>query len=224
MASRGWKGDGIFCLEGEWGTELGDRSSVLPILDLLDRLGLAPSVRRDVATREEFFHHLNRWSLKSNRRFPILYIACHGWDQMIYLRPETLAEERAVARGKYDEDQTGAPFVDLDEIEYALKGKAVGRPIYFGSCSTLRADDKLLKAFARSTGAPAVVGYENDVDWLLAASFEVLLLDHLARNSHNARFFSKVVRSSGVMAEELGLVVATKSKVHRAATAARKSV
>lgn len=209
-------GSGIFCLEGEWGSGLEDRRSVQPILDLLDRLDLAESVRRDVATRAEFFYYLKHWAKKSNRRFPILFIACHGEGEHIYVRDASDREHAAWARGSYEKDPDDAPWIELDELASVLDGEAEGRPIYFGSCSTMRADDTTLKAFARKTGAPAVIGYESDVDWLAAASFEVMLLDQIAQNPHNARFFSRVVKRTGTVASELGPVVATKSKVYRA--------
>jgi hypothetical protein len=209
-------GSGIFCIEGEWGRELNDRRSVQPILELLERLDRADYFRRDVATRDEFFYYLKSWRKKSNKNYPVLYFACHGWDESIYLREESTREANAYFRGTFDEDASRAPYVELHEIEEYLAGKCAGRPIYFGSCSTMRADDTTLRSFAKKTGASAVVGYQKSVDWLDTASFEVMLLDHISHNPHNARFFSRIVKASGQLASDLGLVVATKTKVHRA--------
>jgi hypothetical protein len=40
----------IFCLEGQWESDLEDRCSVLPTLDTLERLGRSKYIHRDVGT------------------------------------------------------------------------------------------------------------------------------------------------------------------------------
>lgn len=42
---------GIFCLEGDWHRCLDDRASVLPTSEMLEQLGLAKFIHRDVATK-----------------------------------------------------------------------------------------------------------------------------------------------------------------------------
>lgn len=44
---------GVLCLEGEWEPDLRKRASVLPVLELLERLGVIKSIHRNVATPDE---------------------------------------------------------------------------------------------------------------------------------------------------------------------------
>lgn len=190
------RGYGIFCLEGEWNADLRDRVSVEPILRLLETLGIAPSIHRDVATRDELTYYIGKWEQKRYDDFKVLYLAMHGDSGLINLGRDTF---------------------DLDELASLLKGKCAGKAIYFGSCLTLKQDSRRLQQFARTTGAKAVVGYRREVPWLECAAFEVLLLDRLSRGVRSDALFNRLTKEHGLFAKSLGLVVATKSQVHRVA-------
>lgn len=185
----------IFCLEGEWESDLRQRVSVEPILELLDKLGIAKSIHRDVATSPELEYYLEKWKQKRYDRYGVLYLAMHGSEENLHL---------------------GRDAVSLDELEAALKGSCKGKAIYFGSCLTMKAQPKRLQEFARVTGARVVVGYRKSVPWLESAAFEVLLLDRLAQVLRSDAIFNHLSRDHGNFAKSLGLVVATKSQVHRA--------
>jgi hypothetical protein len=118
---------GIFCLEGEWDPDLRVRDSVQPLLDLLERLSIARTIHRDVATREELRYYLAKWKQKRYRNYPVLYLTSHGESGCLKLGKET---------------------IDLTELGAMLKGAAKGRVIYFGSCMTLNESDVPLKDFA----------------------------------------------------------------------------
>ena len=189
-------GDGIFCLEGEWSSDLRDRISVQPVLDLLEALGIATYIHRDVATLDEFGYYMAKLTQRRYDDFKVVYLAMHGDEGSIYL---------------------GHDQVNLDELE-AVAGEACrGRVIYMGSCLTLKSEPKRLQDFARRTGARAVVGYRREVDWLDSAAFEVLLLDRLSRGLRSDAVFNRLVRDHGALAKSLGLVVATRTQVHRVA-------
>src|ERR671910_815721 len=51
----------VFCLEGDWDGELTSRSSVRPMLELLEGLKRIEYVHKDVGTRAELRHYLRRW-------------------------------------------------------------------------------------------------------------------------------------------------------------------
>ena len=51
--------------------------------------------------------------------------------------------------------------------------------IHFGSCAVMSAHGNRWNGFLKNTGATAVCGYREDVDWLEAAAFEVLMLGNL---------------------------------------------
>jgi hypothetical protein len=179
---------GIFCLEGEWDADLKRRASVLPMLDLLERLGIARSIHRDVATRDEFLYYLEKWGQRSYHDYFVLYLASHGTSGRLALGKDT---------------------VGIDELEDALADKADGGVIYFGSCLTLVTDDDRLKRFVKRTGASVVVGYRAEIDWLEAAAFELLLLERLLRGERSDAFFRRLTKDHGQFASGLGLVAAT---------------
>lgn len=190
------RGFGIFCLEGEWTSDMRHEQSVKPILTLLSQLGVAESIHRDVATRVELEHYLSKFQQKRYDDYKVLYLAMHGYPGAVHL---------------------GRDELTLDELEDLLRGKCKGKVIYFGSCLTLKTEPKRIQEFARATGARAVVGYRKPVDWLESAAFEVLLLDRLTTGWRSDALFNHLARDHGVFAKSLGLVVATKTQVHRIA-------
>ncbi|MCT2260184.1 hypothetical protein M3F59_00820 [Brachybacterium muris] len=184
---------GIFCLEGEWEDDLSDRLSVRPVLDLLRSLGVATYIHRDAVTIGDFEHYLGKW-IDEYTEYKILYLAMHGGSGAVALGKDSLS---------------------LDELGYMLQGACKGRVVYFGSCSTLKLEPAELQEFARMTGARAVIGYRRSVPWLETAAFEVLLLDRLARGIRSDAIFNRLVNEHENLARTLGLVVATRSKVHK---------
>ncbi|HEX6247448.1 MAG TPA: DUF6642 family protein [Nocardioidaceae bacterium] len=148
---------GVFCLEGAWERRLDDRCSVLPTLELLERLGLARFIHRDVGTKEELFHYLNKWKQRGYSGYEALYFAFHGTKGGI-----------AIGRGT----------ITLDELAEHLEGSAKGRIVYFGACNVMR-DRSAVEAFAHMTKAKAVCGFTKEVDWVESSAFDLLLLDSL---------------------------------------------
>ncbi len=151
---------GIFCLEGAWERRLDDRKTVLPTLEMLDRLRLATYIHRDVGTEEELYHYLGKWAQAGYRKYGVLFLAFHGVRGGI-----------TVGRGT----------VTLDDLAEKLDGKAASRIVYFGSCSVLR-DREGVDVFRRATRAKAVCGYTKDVDWVESSAFDTLLLTALVED------------------------------------------
>jgi len=158
------KRNGVFCLEGEWNSDMRKTSSVEPLLQLLKNERGHPYIVRDVATSEELCFYLKRW-LKYER-YPILYLASHGEPDKICL---------------------GDEYVDLDTVESQLDGCCSGRVIVFASCSTLDLHGNRINGFRKATGALAVCGYCRYVDWMESASFELLLLSTMVSLSMTRR-------------------------------------
>jgi hypothetical protein len=75
--------------------------------------------------------------------------------------------------------EEGERDVRLKTLEHWIDGRAKGRVIFFGSCSTIDISDKRIQAFLDNTKASAVVGFTEDVDWLESAAFELLILEAL---------------------------------------------
>ncbi len=150
---------GIFCLEGDWEPDLRSDISVLPYLELLARANhpRIPYIRRDIATIHEIDHYLGKWCQKRYQDYPILYLGFHGSPGRLFVGSRKAQ-------------------IDLDWLEDRLEGRCRGRIIHFGSCGTLAAHGHRLNRFLARTGALAVCGYKVEVDWMLAAAFEIILL------------------------------------------------
>lgn len=154
---------GIFCVEGQWDRDLANRSSVLPTLELLERLDLVRYIHKDVATVEELRYFLERWALRQYSAYRVGYFAMHGGSKQLYL--------------------THQSAVELDEVAEWLEGKCEGRRLYFGCCGVLSAPDAVLQSFLQRTKATMLCGYARTVDWVESAAFETVLLNALANGA-----------------------------------------
>ena len=177
--------NGIFCVEGQWHRSLTDRSSVLPMLDLLERLGRASFIHKDVATEEELSYFLGRWTEARYSRFRVGYFAMHGEAQTLSM--------------------TDRCSVSLDSVAEVLKGACAGKRLYFASCSVLRAPQQVLSRFLETTGAAMLCGFTRDIDWIESAAFELGLLGHLV-NGERVDAAERAMRSKrwAPLAEHLG--------------------
>ena len=77
----------IYCLEGLWNDyDLKDKSSVIPLLEFLAKSRACDFIYHDCATKDELAFFLKKWAIKSiSYKFPILYLACHGEQEKIFL-------------------------------------------------------------------------------------------------------------------------------------------
>jgi hypothetical protein len=186
-----FKHKGIFCLEGGWEKDLRGRTTVGPVLELLETSHY-PSIRfihRDVATPGEMEHYLQRWILRKYEDYPILYLGFHGDPGILYMR----AGQRNP--------------VELDWIGERLEGACKGRVIHFGSCGTLAAHGNKLNHFLHQTEALAVSGYRTDVDWIQSAAFELVLLSAFQFNTFTRQGLKaalrRVMKDAGTLARVL---------------------
>ncbi|MDR7278815.1 DUF6642 family protein [Catenuloplanes atrovinosus] len=154
---------GIFCVEGQWHRDLYERGSVIPTLELLERLRRIRFIYRDVATPEELSYFLDRWLLKQYSDYRVGFFAMHGEPGRLCL--------------------TDKAAVELDDVAEQLAGRCQDKRLYFGSCSVLKASDATLLDFLDVSGAAMVCGYTREVDWVDSAAFETVLLDVLANGA-----------------------------------------
>jgi len=188
MAETMWSK--VLCLEGLWHEhEFDDRSSVLPSLEMLERLGVLDSfVYHDVATRDELRFHLQRWCEMENDFFT-LYLAFHGSAGTLHL--------------------SRAESVALDELEAELSGQLDKCVVYLGSCSVMN-DKAMVKRFIKATGAAAVIGYTTDVDWVESAAMDLMVLEKLSRYAKLGTALNALEKHepSRSLRRSLGLVIA----------------
>jgi hypothetical protein len=192
---------GVFCLEGDWEPDLRIGTSVLPVLELLEKANVPsiPFIRRGIATLGEFEYYLQKWTLKKYSGYPILYLGFHGDPGVLY-----------VGSGREEE-------VSLDWLEDHLEGRCKKRIIHFGSCGTLAVHGNRLHRFFHRTQALAICGYKMDVDWVLSAAFEIVLLSGFQENaltrSGMAAVHRRVLRQATTLARDLNfrMVVSPRS-------------
>lgn len=161
MARRSDQKKNVFCLETYSWFKRKDRTSVEPVLELLKGMGHCDYLRRDVATRSEFEYFINHYFRNEYKNYPVLQLSFHGSD-----------DPPSIFLGNDER-------ICLDNLARLIKGRCSKRVIYFGSCSTMNTHGATLKKFMRNTGALAVFGYRNEVDYLQSAAFETLILGNL---------------------------------------------
>lgn len=189
--------NGVFCLEGEWDSDLRKRWSVLPVLELLERLGELKAIHRDVATKEELAFYLKKWSQRRYDDYQILFIASHG-------------DKGSLCWSTGNE-------TSLEELAELIGDSARGCYIYMGSCLTLF-DEKEARRFAERTGAAAVMGYRREVDMVEGAGWEVILLSWLANHyGHPATLFKQLMQRHQELAKLYKFVMVTQKEALHAA-------
>lgn len=165
----------VFCLEESvWDDDKGltDQASVLPTLELLQRMGAVDRfVHRHCFGDREFESYAKRRSPdRMTRSFGTIYFAFHGSREGLEVGDETLS---------------------LDHLA-GLVGQLPGGVVHLGSCSVLKGDPEAAKRFLSKTGAALLSGYERDVEWLDSAALDLAWLGYLgtyARLGDAVRFF-----------------------------------
>ncbi len=178
---------------------LKDKSSVVPILDLLSKRQICDYIHHICATREEFFYFIDKWTQKSiNEKHPILYIACHGSKEKIYLNRKI--------------------YITLDELSEILYEKCYGKVIYFASCSTLNTHGKKIKSFLNKTNAIAAIGYTTDVFWLSSTACELLVFEALQNDKFDTKgiwkIHSNIFEDYGNLPKKVDLRMVINDKIH----------
>jgi hypothetical protein len=191
---------GIFCIEGLWDHKnILDKSTVLPILELLEKRGICNYSYHDCGTSNELEFFLSKWVLKTtSSKLPILYLAFHGEEGCINIG----------AREKYT----------IEKLGEILEDKCHGKIIYFGSCSTLSINAKKIKNFLNQTGAIAAIGYKEEIDWIQSTACDLFVFEALQKDKLDTRgitkIYEKIVSDYGNLHIKLGLRVIINDKQH----------
>lgn len=186
---------GIFCLEGHWEKNLQTKSTVEPILSLLEKQEKIRYIHHKCATKEEINFLLPKWSQSLYKSYPILYFAFHGRPGEFEINPK--------------ENYT---LIDLATV---LEGKCNNRVIFFAACKTLDIPKKQIKTFLKTTKALAVCGYNDEVDWMVSTAFELLVLFALQNNVFDGRGINavrtKINTGFSRISDELKFIMVTKN-------------
>ncbi|MCF7793495.1 MAG: hypothetical protein K9N09_06140 [Candidatus Cloacimonetes bacterium] len=186
---------GIFCLEGLWYDDLRRRSTVKPILELLELNSDIPFLHSDCATKEEFDFYITKWKKHEYDGYPILYLAFHGLENGVLIND--------------------LPYT-LEEMSNILEKKCRHRVIVFASCSTIRTDRRNLKRFLKKTRALAICGYRKEVPWIQATAFELMLLAAMQENALDGRgieAIGKRINATAKMFTDLDFLMLTNKEI-----------
>ncbi len=168
---------GIFCMETDRWYRQKDTHTVEPILQLIERVSGAKYEHHDIATSTEFEYCLTRYLKRGYKNYPILYLGFHGWSA------DEVEDDAHISLS----DGTN---ITLNQMEEWIDGRCKDRFIYIGSCGVLQTHLKRLKRFVQNTGAVALAGYKEEIDWLESATFDMLALGQL----QNAAFVKNSIR------------------------------
>jgi hypothetical protein len=154
---------GVFCMEGNWDNDLAGRESVLPTLELLDRLGVIRYIHRHTATPQEMRYYVDSWLSRKYAGYHVGFFALHGAPTKLHL--------------------STAHTVGLAELGSWMSGRCEGKRLYFGACSALRASDTTLTEFLRETRAAMICGFTKEIDWIESAALETVILNNLVNGA-----------------------------------------
>ena len=157
---------GVFCLESEW---FGLRSTVTvrPALEFLRTSDYhVPYIHRDVATRAELEHYLRKWFQERHAGFEILWLSMHSRRGI--LLPGDMRRP--------------GETMHVDRLEEVLAGRCHGRLVHFGGCRTIALGATRIRRFLKATGAVAVSGFREEVDWTESTLFEMAYLLELQKH------------------------------------------
>ena len=168
------KKKGIYCLEAPWDhDDILDKKTVLPILNLLEKCDICNHVYHDCATKSELEFYIDKWkNPKINDEYPILYLAFHGEKKCIHLNDKEI--------------------YSLDDLTVLLESKCIGKVIYFGSCSTLNIDKRIIKTFLKKTGAIATIGYKADINWIKSSACDLFVFEALQYDKLDSKGITKI--------------------------------
>ncbi|KAA0208082.1 MAG: hypothetical protein OZ913_06050 [Ignavibacteriaceae bacterium] len=167
------KSKGIYCVEGLWETDIKNKATVLPMLELLEKRGICKFIYHDCATRHELEFYLKKWKRKSiSDKYPILYLTFHGDPGEITISPNEI--------------------YTLEDLGEFLRNKCYGKIVYFGSCSTLDLNKKTIKNFLSKINAIATIGYKTDVEWIKSTACDLLVFDAIQKGSLDTRGIEKI--------------------------------
>jgi len=190
---------GIYCIEGLWEKDVRDKSTVLPILELLEKRGICNHVYHTSATKEEFEFFLNKWKTKKiNSDYPILYLAFHGEIGAICINNKE----------KYT----------LEDISQILENSCTGKVLYFGSCSTFNIHKSKINALLKKTDAIAAIGYKSDIDWIKSTACDMFVFEALQNDKLDSKGIKKIhqdiISEYGNLYKTLELNVITNDSKH----------
>ncbi|MCC7485136.1 MAG: hypothetical protein IT529_09090 [Burkholderiales bacterium] len=173
----------IACLESLWNSDIENRLSVVPILELVSRINRTRYTYLTCNTREELAYNLGK--LGARRGYRILYLSLHG-------KPGELVLDGA--------------RTDLETLAGMLGTRFSGWVVHFGSCSTINVPRARIGRFMAATKVATVLGYSTDVNWIASAALDLLLFDWFQYYDDTRRLWRDFRRQYAGLIRQTGLV------------------
>jgi hypothetical protein len=148
----------IFCLEGDWDSDLTQKCTIKSILDFVSTNLRVDVIHRHCATQDNVNYYLQEFMLPKYKAYEILYFAFHG-------QPGSL--------------QVGDTDVTIEDISKICQNGLRGKIVYFGSCLTMKIDKRRIDKFLRETKALAVIGYKTEVDFMDSSMLDIAIITAL---------------------------------------------
>jgi hypothetical protein len=149
----------IACLESLWDTDVENKLTVVPMLELIARINYVRFTHLTCNTLNELEFNLR--SLPRGRNYRILYLAFHGDPGEIQLGDGTC--------------------IPLEKLASMMARRFAGWIVHFGACGVLEVPNADLSEFYRQTEVAMMIGYRNNIDWVESAAMDLILLDLLQR-------------------------------------------
>jgi len=176
---------GVFCIEGEWNSNLRDRGSVQPLVEFLAAAdSQLPPIFRRAATEDELMYFIKKW--RQYKRYTIGYFPFHGEKGALKLGRKTVA---------------------LDDFGAWLEGACKGRDILISSCRTFDISQSAIAEFRRRTQARSVAGYRKSPDWIESAALDVMVMTNLSYFDSPSRTYQWVRKYCGKLADRYGFIM-----------------
>ena len=173
---------GIFCIETVWSGDT-DKTSMRPALQYQHDVYGTPFLYRDAISYTEFVRYLGIWGemvcgkTGKDEQYPILILAYHGDTGGIWLTDQP-------------EEGGESSWIDLRDIAKSLEGRCRNKVVHFGSCSTINDSNGAIGEFLEMTGASAVSGYAEAVDWTWSMAFDLLYLQAIQGVGHRHKYLT----------------------------------
>lgn len=176
----------IACLESLWNTDIEDRWSVRPILEVIANIHDLKLAYLSCNTHEEFAFNLKM--LAKRRSYGILYLAFHGAPGEIFLGDDT--------------------SLTLENLQELMGTRFADWIVHFGSCSTVDVTPRQLKSFVVETQVKMVLGYTKSVDWIESSALDLLIFQSLQKYINLNAWWTYLKKTYPDMVELTGLKVA----------------